>query len=538
MAYVDIDGNGTTFDSSAATLSLPSNSTVLFAGLYWGAKNNSSQPPQDNNLRGQVLLATPSNPSYTRLFADQVDNISSISNGYTYYSAFKNITSLVASGGNGTYTVANIQAARGDDAPPGQFGGWTLVIAYKNAAQNTRNMVVYDGFIDVDFNQTVNQNVSGFQTPQSGPVDTKIGFTVFDGDPNQTNDNFKINGVNLSDALHPVNNFFQGNITDLGSYVTAKNPNYQNNLGFEFARVNASSYFTNNQTSATLTFSTGSERFAVPLLTFSTTLYTADVVPVKTVSNITAPSPNTQYFAGDVVQYTIVATNNGTDFGDNTRITDVLPSNVTYLPGTLRIAGVLKTDAAGDDQAEYNLGTNTITYRIGTGATSSLGGTLITTQSVTVTYQVTINAVGGGTVISNTADTTSTTRSLGFTTTNTSAAANLTVTATPTFTVSSPSIVEGNSGTSNLTFTVTMSAAAGRNMTIYYQTQNNTALVSDSDYNALSATALVYTAGQTSKTVSVVINGDLKYELNETLFLNLSNTPGGAGRCTRHWYNY
>ena len=37
MRYVDVDGNGSTFDSSSANLSVPAGATVLFAGLYWGA---------------------------------------------------------------------------------------------------------------------------------------------------------------------------------------------------------------------------------------------------------------------------------------------------------------------------------------------------------------------------------------------------------------------------------------------------------------------------------------------------------------------
>ena len=37
MTYVDVDADGTTFDSSTADLTIPAGATVLFAGLYWGA---------------------------------------------------------------------------------------------------------------------------------------------------------------------------------------------------------------------------------------------------------------------------------------------------------------------------------------------------------------------------------------------------------------------------------------------------------------------------------------------------------------------
>jgi hypothetical protein len=533
LIYIDIDGNGATFNSSSADINLPANSTILFAGLYWGGRTDGPTAPLNVNLRGQVLFKTPTS-NYVTVFADQIDHSTALQ-GTSFFNAFTDVTSLVAAGGNGTFTVGNIQVATGSTNTAGQAGGWTLVIAYANASENLRNMVVYDGFKGVSAGNLVTQVVTGFQTPVAGPLDTKVGMVALEGDKGLVGDYFKIGGAALGDAIRTGNavplgqgNFFMSAITDLGSFVTARNPSWNDLLGYDIARVDADGLFTNNQTSATLQFTSSGDLYAPAVLTFSTTLYSADVTPVKTVSNITAPSPNTQYFSGDVVQYTIVATNNGTDFGDNTIITDVLPSNVTYVPGTLRIGGILKTDAAGDDQAEYNLGTNTITYRIGSGATSSIGGTLITTQSVTVTYEATINAVGGGTVISNTADATSTTRSLGFTATNTSAAANLTVTATPTFTVSSPSIAEGNSGTTNLTFNITMSAAAGRTMNVYYNTQDNTALVSDSDYNPVTATLLSFVPGQTSKTVQIGIIGDLKFETNETFFVQLANTIGGA----------
>ena len=37
MAYVDVDSDATTYDSSSATLALPAGSTVAWAGLYWAA---------------------------------------------------------------------------------------------------------------------------------------------------------------------------------------------------------------------------------------------------------------------------------------------------------------------------------------------------------------------------------------------------------------------------------------------------------------------------------------------------------------------
>ena len=44
MAFVDVDQDSTTFDSSSATLSLPAGASVLFAGLYWGGRNPQALP--------------------------------------------------------------------------------------------------------------------------------------------------------------------------------------------------------------------------------------------------------------------------------------------------------------------------------------------------------------------------------------------------------------------------------------------------------------------------------------------------------------
>ncbi|MFX8327835.1 Calx-beta domain-containing protein, partial [Acinetobacter baumannii] len=76
--------------------------------------------------------------------------------------------------------------------------------------------------------------------------------------------------------------------------------------------------------------------------------------------------------------------------------------------------------------------------------------------------------------------------------------------------VDSPSVTEGNSGTKVLTFTVTLSSASVQTVTVDYATVNGTAL-SGSDFVAASGT-LTFAAGETSKTVSVTINGDTALE--------------------------
>jgi hypothetical protein len=91
--------------------------------------------------------------------------------------------------------------------------------------------------------------------------------------------------------------------------------------------------------------------------------------------------------------------------------------------------------------------------------------------------------------------------------------------------ISDVSVAEGNSGTTSFDFTVTLSPVSAFPVTINYATADNTAIVG-SDYQPTSG-ALTFTAGQTTKTVSVLVNGDVTTEPNETFFVNLFN-PGNA----------
>jgi hypothetical protein len=96
----------------------------------------------------------------------------------------------------------------------------------------------------------------------------------------------------------------------------------------------------------------------------------------------------------------------------------------------------------------------------------------------------------------------------------------------PTIKVNDVTHTEGNSGTKDYTFTVTLSHSSSSTVTVHYVTQNGTAS-SGSDYVSKSGN-LTFTPGQTSKTVTVKGNGDTTVEANETFFLKLTS-PVNAG---------
>jgi hypothetical protein len=82
---------------------------------------------------------------------------------------------------------------------------------------------------------------------------------------------------------------------------------------------------------------------------------------------------------------------------------------------------------------------------------------------------------------------------------------------------------EGNSGTTQFTFTVSLSAASTQTITVSAASANGTATIADSDYTALAATTITFNPGETSKMVTVNVNGDLMVEANETFFVNLTS---------------
>jgi VCBS repeat-containing protein len=89
-----------------------------------------------------------------------------------------------------------------------------------------------------------------------------------------------------------------------------------------------------------------------------------------------------------------------------------------------------------------------------------------------------------------------------------------------TLSIADASVVEGNSGTRPMVFTVTLSAASSSSVTVSYATLSGTA--STKDYQTTSGT-LTFAPGETTKTISVLVIGDGFKEANETFVVRLSN---------------
>lgn len=90
----------------------------------------------------------------------------------------------------------------------------------------------------------------------------------------------------------------------------------------------------------------------------------------------------------------------------------------------------------------------------------------------------------------------------------------------PTLSINDVAMAEGDAGTTNMVFTVSLSAVSGKNVSVTYLTADNTA-TQPSDYTLTSGTLNIL-AGNPSGPISVPIVGDTAPESNETFFVNLS----------------
>jgi ELWxxDGT repeat protein len=94
----------------------------------------------------------------------------------------------------------------------------------------------------------------------------------------------------------------------------------------------------------------------------------------------------------------------------------------------------------------------------------------------------------------------------------------------PEFVIGDATVVEGDSGTTSIVFTVALLESTGGSVTVDWATSDGTATTSDFDYDADSGT-LTFLSSDFAKTITVTVNGDSVYEPDETIIVTLSN-PG------------
>lgn len=106
-------------------------------------------------------------------------------------------------------------------------------------------------------------------------------------------------------------------------------------------------------------------------------------VSAPTLTVVKSVSPTGNQPPGTVLTYSMLVTNGGSGAASAVVLTDAIPTNTTYVPGSITQDTVSKTDGVDGDNADQN-GTTP-------GAVTVTIGTLASSASTTITFQVTIN---------------------------------------------------------------------------------------------------------------------------------------------------
>ena len=93
--------------------------------------------------------------------------------------------------------------------------------------------------------------------------------------------------------------------------------------------------------------------------------------------------------------------------------------------------------------------------------------------------------------------------------------------ATPSISINDATVIEGNSGTVNANFTITLSSASNQVVTVNYNTADGTA-TAGSDYATGSGT-VTFPIGITTQPLTITVNSDLFDEPDEAFLVNLTN---------------
>ncbi|HQW84227.1 MAG TPA: DUF11 domain-containing protein, partial [Ferruginibacter sp.] len=407
-----LDGNDAataTYNSSAANLVLPTGTnTIKFARLYWGGRITSGMGGSGNiNLRSVKIRkgSTPGRYDDVLAPATQVDKILVTGTTDSAYQSYVDITSFVNDQGAGTYTIANITAATGSITGGGNYAGWTIVVVYENSTVPYNSVRVYDGFIQV-YNggspTTQSITLTGLNVPSTPvlPSDAYMSTMAWEGDANlgssssnPNGDYIKINGQAVSNAVNPVVNFWNGTISKNGAHVTTKNPDFKNQMGIDIdeQQVGDPQYgIVANATQVSIEFGTEADQYFPSVFAFTILAKDPQIILNKSVSDGTAPFGTLQ--PNEILTYTLSGSNLGFANAVNCVVTDTIPSNVSYIPGSLFVVNApglpsnsTQTDGSNDDYAfkATDAGKDYVKFFIGNTATSTSGGILAPGETYT-----------------------------------------------------------------------------------------------------------------------------------------------------------
>lgn len=407
-------------NATSADLILPSGSnTIKFARLYWGGRVNNIITLSAADTLRKVKIRKGNTGSYSNILtaAANVD-YAVITANESVYQSYVDVTSFIQANGSGSYTVADVPSNAGAIGTGGNYAGWCIMIAYENLAQPLQSLRVYDGFVPVynagtSISQTV--TLTGLNVPNN-PLsfnDAIMSTMVWEGDANlgasatsPEGDYIKINNIAVSNAINPVTNFWNSSISTNGAFVTTKNPNYFNQKGIDIDQLQVGTGYgiLPNASNVVIEFGTEADRYFPSIFGFAIRMKEPILILNKSVSDA---NNNNILETEEILTYTLSGSNIGPGTAFNTTMIDSLPTNVTYIPGSLKInqaPNVLmptpQTDGLADDFAFKNIfnGRHYVQFYLGTNATFISGGEIADGQSYNVSFKVKAAIIPGSVI--------------------------------------------------------------------------------------------------------------------------------------------
>ncbi len=377
---------------TSATLVMPPGSKVVYARLYWAAIKKGSAPDTTATLDwdGGPSTVIKADATWTR-----PTNLASFPDTH-YYQASGDATAYVAQWGAGDFRVTDV-----DGLPLAglnldrAFTGWTIVVFYERPGDELRNLALFDGFTYIapaEGTPKAEVTLQGFLVPPG--FDAKMTALTYEGDLDYGGDFFLINGNKASDALNPENNFFNSSRSNLGQPVTGQfdvpklsgQPGIMS--GYDLDTVDISKFIQPGATSAKIGAQSDLDIFILGAFATSIRNRAPNFTVTKTANDLNGGA----LLPGDEVEYVIELTNTGNDSSIDTTLTDALELGLEYVPGSLTLNGQPKSDASGDDEAQYSQALNTITWYLGSAAGPNKGGKVMPGDKITVSFRAIISS--------------------------------------------------------------------------------------------------------------------------------------------------
>ncbi len=197
--------------SSSATLNLAANQTIVGAYIIWSSVSNgigTTITLNGNNLIPDIVNVVDINPA-------------TFTTPCYFFSAVKDVTSLVQATGNGLYQVSNF------DLNPyllnycgntQNYAGWNLIVVYSSPTLPNKQINIYDGHQTVGGGTSITHNFPITNLNVTSTAGAKMTYIAYNGSPNAFwNESVQINGNTLSNAQNPPNNPFNGTNSFTGS---------------------------------------------------------------------------------------------------------------------------------------------------------------------------------------------------------------------------------------------------------------------------------------------------------------------------------